>query len=119
MKWFAETTQWSDRTPNGVYLLDDSKSKAFAFRPFGGKGSITVFKNPLRIDTRGRKFALNAEQYAVALSEPEPQGRTWSVTGSRGDTYTVTELNGHVTCSCSGFKFRGQCRHVKELSLAQ
>jgi len=53
------------------------------------------------------------------LSEPEPQGRTWSVTGSRGDTYTVTELNGHVTCSCSGFKFRGQCRHVKELSLAQ
>ena len=36
MKWFAETTVWHDTTiPNGVYLLDDGKSKMYAFRPRG------------------------------------------------------------------------------------
>jgi uncharacterized Zn finger protein len=45
--------------------------------------------------------------------EDQPQDRTWEVRGSRGDVYTVSELNGNLTCSCSGFKFRGQCKHLE------
>jgi hypothetical protein len=112
MKWFAETTVWSDTNiPNGVYLLDDGKSKMYAFRP-QGTGAIKVFRNPIRIDTRGRKFVLNLEQFATTVKEPEPEGRTWTVKGSKGDEYQVTELRGNLSCTCSGFRFRGQCKHT-------
>ena len=115
MKWFAETTDYKDSTPNGVYLLDDGKSKMYAFRPFG-TGAIKVFKNPIRIDLRGRKFVINSVQFKTELTEPEPEGRVFTVTGSKGDQYTVNEVRGSWSCTCSGFRFRGECKHIKELS---
>jgi hypothetical protein len=115
MKWFAETTDYRDTTPNGVYLLDDSKSKMYAFRPFG-TGKIKVFKNPIRIETRGRKFKLNEVQFATDLKESEPEGRVWTVKGSKGDEYRVTELNGNYSCTCSGFRFRAKCKHVDNVA---
>ena len=115
MKWFAETTDYKDNTPNGVYLLDDGKSKMYAFRPFG-TGTIKVFKNPIRIDLRGRKFAVNSVQFKTELKEPEPEGRVIEVRGSKGDIYQVTDLNGNLSCTCSGFRFRGDCKHIKELA---
>jgi hypothetical protein len=65
-----------------VYLLDDGKSKMYAFRPFG-TGTIKVFKNPIRIDLRGRKFAVNSVQFKTELKEPEPEGRVIEVRGVR------------------------------------
>ena len=113
MKWFVETTQWNTPTVNGIYLLDDSKSKMYAFRPAAGE--IKTFRNPIRIDVRGRKFVVNPVQFKTKLKEEEPEGRVWTVKGSKGDEYKVSELNGNWTCSCSGFRFRGDCKHVKEL----
>ena len=115
MKWFTETTDYKDSTPNGVYLLDDSKTKMYAFRPFG-TGTIKVFRNPIRIDLRGRKFVINSVQFKTELTEPEPEGRVIEVTGSKGDVYKVTELNGNYSCTCSGFRFRGDCKHVKSVA---
>jgi hypothetical protein len=115
MKWFAETTDYKDSTPNGIYLLDDSKSKMYAFKP-KGTGTIKVFKNPIRIDMRGRKFAVNSMQFETKLKEPEPEGRVIEVRVSIGDIYQVIELNGNYSCTCSGFKFRGECKHIKELA---
>jgi hypothetical protein len=114
MKWFVETTQYADNIANGMYLLDDAKSKMYAFRPAGGE--IKTFRNPIRIDTRGRKFVVNPVQFKTKLKEPEPEGRYWIVKGSKGDEYRVTENRGEWSCSCSGFKFRGQCRHITELA---
>ena len=115
MKWFAETTDYRDSTPNGIYLLDDGKSKMYAFRP-RGTGEIKVFKNPIRIDLRGRKFVINSVQFKTELTEPEPEGRVFTVTGSKGDQYTVNEVRGSWSCTCSGFRFRGECKHIKELA---
>ena len=117
MKWFAETTDYRDSTPNGIYLLDDSKSKMYAFKPFG-TGEIKVFKNPIRIDVRGRKFAVNREQYKTRVEEEVPEGRVFEVKGSKGDVYKVTEHNGNYSCSCSGFKFRGKCKHAESVQIA-
>jgi hypothetical protein len=112
MKWFLETTQWADAgTPNGIYLLDDSKSKMYAYRPHA-RAPIKTFKAPIRIDVRGRKFQLNSTQYRTTAEEEQPQGRVWEVAGSRGDVYRVSEHDGEYSCSCSGFKFRARCRHV-------
>jgi hypothetical protein len=114
MKWFAETTDWKDSTPNGIYLLDDAKVKMYAFKA-KGTGDIKVFKNPIKIETRGRKFVVNPEQFRTDLKEPEPEGRSWTVKGSKGDEYKITELNGNLSCTCSGFRFRGQCKHVESI----
>ena len=114
MKWFAETTDYKDSVPNGIYLLDDSKSKMYAFKAKGTE-AIKVFKNPIRIDVRGRKFKINPVQFKTKLKEEEPEGRFWVVKGSKGDEYKVSELNGNYSCTCSGFKFRGACKHVESI----
>ena len=114
MKWFAETTDYRDDIANGIYLLDDGKNKMYAYRPTAS-APIRVFKNPIRIDVRGRKFALNKVQFRTDLKEEEPEGRTWTVTGSKGDVYRITDVNGNLSCTCSGFKFRGACKHTKDV----
>ena len=114
MKWFAETTDYRDAIKNGVYLLDDSKSKMYAFRS-PVTDSIKVFRNPIRMDMRGRKFMVNPVQFPTQVAEPEPEGRVWTVKGSKGDSYQVNEVRGNWSCTCSGFRFRGDCKHVKEL----
>ena len=112
MKWFAETTEWKGIAPNHVYLLDEAKSKMFAYVPTGASEPIT-FRAPIRIDVRGRKFKLNPVQYKTKIKAPEPEGRVWQVQGSRGDVYKVAELHGEYSCTCSGFRFRGDCKHIK------
>ena len=115
MKWFAETTDYKDNTPNGIYLLDDGKSKMYAFKARGTE-PVKVFKNPIRIDVRGRKFVVNPVQFKTGLKEPEPEGRVWTVKGSKGDEYKVTDVNGNYSCTCSGFRFRSQCRHIEQFA---
>ncbi len=116
MKWFAETTDYGDAVPNGIYLLNDSKDKMFAFRP--ASGEIKTFRNPIRIDLRGRKFVINPEQFKVGVKAEVPEGRVWTVKGSKGDEYKITELNGNLSCTCSGFRFRGKCKHEESIRQA-
>ena len=112
MKWFAEVTEWKDLAPNHVYLMDDSKSQMYAYVPRGAT-KPTVFRAPIRIDIRGRKFKINPVQFKTEIRSPDPEGRVWEVKGSKGDIYKVTEVRGEYSCTCSGFKFRGDCKHIK------
>jgi hypothetical protein len=111
MKAFLEITVWDTATPNHVYFLDDSKSKMFAYVKFG-EGKPIRFKNPIRIDIRGRKFLDVPNTWKFDIKE-ESQGRVHEVKGSRGNVYQVTEINGNYSCTCSGFRFRGECKHIK------
>lgn len=113
MKWFAETTEWRDDTPNGVYLLNESKSKMYAYRSPLSK-DIKVFRNPIKIDIRGRKFRLNDVQYRTSVKAEVPEGRSVMIKGSKGDEYRVTEHRGEWSCTCSGFKFRSTCKHLAQ-----
>lgn len=115
MKWYSEITQYSDGIANGTYLLDDGKTKLYAYVSPGAT-EPKQFKNPIKIDTRGRKFVVSSTQYKIVVKEQEPEGRVIEVRGSKGDIYRVTEVNGNYSCTCSGFKFRGDCKHIKGVS---
>jgi uncharacterized Zn finger protein len=114
MKLFQEITEWPDSTPNHAYYMDDSKSKMVAYIRAGSK-AVFKFKAPIRIDTRGRKFREIADTNNFTVEETTNPNR-WEVTGSKGDLYIVRLEDGVYRCSCSGFKFRGDCRHVKEFA---
>ena len=101
MLMLAEQTVWSDGIKNGVYLTDDSRSKMYGFAKHGSS-DFKMFKHPISLDVRGRKFLVLAK---IDETPEEPEGI--EVLGSKGDKYYVTE----TACTCSGFKYRGTCKH--------
>ena len=47
--------------------------------------------------------------------EIDTTAQSWQVAGSRGNTYTVNRSRSTWTCTCPGFQFRKNCRHISEL----
>lgn len=114
MKVLLETTDWADGYPNHVYFLNDSKSKMYAYVRAGTKVPFR-FKKPIGIDLRGRKFVEVPNKWKFTVEDEKPLGKVYEVKGSKGDIYQVTENSGQLTCTCSGFRFRGQCKHVDSI----
>ena len=52
-----ETTVWTDKTPNHVYVLSDDKTTMYGYVK-AGDNTHTTFKKPQRFDPRGRTFKL-------------------------------------------------------------
>ena len=64
---------------------------------------------PFRIIDRERIIELG-EPVAIAT-----RSETFIVQGSKaGSTYTVTRDGSHWSCTCVGFGFRKDCKHVRE-----
>jgi hypothetical protein len=124
---YKEVTVWNNpefRVPQNVYLFD-GKSNALAYVKESG-GEIFIFKKPLPIDTRRRKFikvkheALDSYGATVVLEEPDLQNTPhWSVKSDSGKTYTVTLESGKYACNCIGYAYRGKCKHSEEIKKAQ
>lgn len=109
MEAVREITQWDVqyKQPNHTYLIDGAKLVAYI--PYGQK-SPTYFSKPMMIDRRGRKFVKVTPNPFKGV----PKSNLIEVQGSRGDSYFVDpELK---TCTCSGFQFRGKCKHLSVLS---
>jgi hypothetical protein len=107
-----ETTKWAGGGANHTYMLSNDRSKMFAYVKAGDR-AVFKFKKPIRIDTRGRTFKVvpniwDYQEETVASTD------RWQVTGSKGDVYIIERTENGLTCSCSGFKFRGACKHTKE-----
>ena len=52
----------------------------------------------------------------VVAATPQPRKDTikvWTVQGSTGKEYTVTEISGKRSCTCVGFGYHGYCKHIK------
>ena len=116
MKFYQEITDYGDKIANGVYLLDDAKAKMYAYVS-PNDGVVKTFNRPIGISTKGRKFKVVDNTYNYTIPEEFAENPRWEVAGSKGVTYFVEKTNNGLTCTCSGFKFRGECKHVKEFEV--
>ena len=97
-----ETTKWEGNVSNGIYHVNASGHLV--------QHNDKKFKSPIkRFDKRGRKFN-KIDQYED-VSAPRTSN-VIIVQGSKGNTYTIEDGK----CSCPGYTFRGDCKHVKAIA---
>lgn len=65
---------------------------------------------PIRRISRAAIVEVNSARVDLSETISLPSKKT--VTGSKGQTYVVTTVDGKSYCTCQGFKFRKTCRHV-------
>lgn len=93
-----EVTDWGKyKIANGVYHVNSAGQLV--------QHNDTVFKTPIKqFSKTRRKFKKIGER----AEEIAPNVKV--VKGSNGKTYTIEEGK----CSCPGYTFRGNCKHIKE-----
>ncbi len=102
-----ETTDWGSGSHiNHIYFLDNSRSKMYAYIQ-GNTLESKIFKNPISISIKGRSFEI--------LREINLNNLGVAVTGSKGDTYYVTDHDGEYKCTCTGYKYHGTCKHIEKV----
>jgi hypothetical protein len=109
MKVIKEVTNWKvDYTqPNHTYLMDGDKMIAYKVY----HTDEIRLAHGHRMDKRYRKFE---EVPYVASEWPlvdfQPKSSIITVEGSKGNSYEID--TDKETCSCPGFNFRGNCKHI-------
>lgn len=68
---------------------------------------------PVRVIQRDRIISIDGRTVAQPASSKTLQK---VVRGSKGDEYIVTKSGGRITCTCTGFQFRKNCKHTQELA---
>jgi hypothetical protein len=116
MEAVREVTVWEGiaRQPNHDYLLDGDR--VLAYRKWG-EGEVIKLSGRIKIDRRGRKFVkLDKNPFeALQLNERE-KPVVVEVKGSKGQIYFLSNPGGEWHCTCQGFNFRGECKHIKEMA---
>jgi hypothetical protein len=95
-----EITDWGKyNVTNGVYHVNSAGQLV--------QHNDKVFKNPIKQFSKARrKFTKIGER----PEELAPDVKV--VKGSNGKTYTIEDGK----CSCPGYTFRGNCKHLKEFA---
>jgi hypothetical protein len=120
VKIMQEVTAWKVpyRQPNHVYLMSGDRVLAMSR---WGEGRPEYFPNQNRINRGGRRFIeikqnpWGFDLKIQVIGDEKPQGETWTVTGSRGDEYTVSLSSGRWACTCPGATFRSTCKHITKI----
>jgi len=103
-----EVTVWNETFDcNHVYLFNDAMTKAYAYVR-NRDLNLHIFKNPMAISTKGRKFEI-----LERIQEEDPS--RIEVKGSKGSIYYVTSKEGKYKCTCVGYKYHGTCKHIEQV----
>ena len=69
MKFFQEITAWDRaQAQNHIYLLNDDKSKMYAYIR-SGTTDVFKFKQPIQISTKGRKFVALKDNFNYNIDD--------------------------------------------------
>lgn len=108
MNAVQEQTVWTGtEQPNHIYLMDGNNAVAYISK---GSKVAMYFKKPIQIDQRGRTFV----PVVPSPFKDVADANVIEVSGSKGATYFVNTAD--KTCTCPGYLFRGQCKHIKDLA---
>lgn len=66
---------------------------------------------PIRVIDRERIVSVGGKP----IESVKITTKTFTISGSKGNKYTVTKDGNHLSCTCTGFSFRRQCKHVNEV----
>jgi len=114
-----ETTVWSDGSnANHTYLLDGSKIVAYAKC---SDNSVQVLRTQIKIDKRYRTFIKTKHpglEKLIKSSPTESNTRVFKVK-SKEKEYFVELSDYNYTCTCTGFNFRGKCKHIDAVAKKQ
>ena len=114
-----ETTVWSDGSnANHTYLLEGSKIIAYA--KFGGN-DIQELRTQIKIDKRYRTFVKTKHsglQKFIKKTIPKLNTSVFKVTSGEKE-YFVELSDYNYTCTCTGYNFRGKCKHITAVAEKQ
>lgn len=114
MKVLQEITEWNDNTPNNIYIVSDNKSKLLAYIKVGST-EVNKFKVPIEFSVTRRKFKELQETFG--FKDEVSNNPRWEVKSQSGSVYVVEQVDNKYMCSCLGFKFRGNCKHLEGFTL--
>ena len=99
-----EVTDWGKyKVNNGIYHINGSGSLV-AYQP-NADAELQVLKAP------SKQFSKSRRKFVKIGERPEEiADDVIVVQGSKGNTYTIQDGK----CTCPGFTYRGDCKHVKE-----
>jgi hypothetical protein len=112
MQILKEITEWESDFPiiNKIYLLD-LKDKIIAYT--NSDNTITQLKSPIKLDKRRRKFIKVNHAGLSKLIQKDNNNRIFKVK-SKDNEYTVSlDNDNRLSCTCTGFTFRGKCKHIE------
>ena len=114
-----ETTIWSDGSnANHTYLLDGTKIIAYAK---SSDNSVQVLRTQIKIDKRYRTFVKTKHfglQNLIKSTPTKSNTRVFKVK-SKEKEYFVELSDYNYTCTCTGFNFRGKCKHIDAVAKKQ
>ena len=109
--YFAKS-KWRDFVYEGYVTTDDKWTPPDSFNLL-----VKDDKMPKRIIALGATYKLEyLDGQKAARSKEDNQVKTWTIEGSKGNKYTVTKHYGKFNCTCPGFQFRKNCKHIDEKS---
>jgi|TARA_B100002019_G_scaffold266892_1_gene257549 hypothetical protein len=99
-----EVTDWGKlKVNNGIYHVN-SAGKLVAYQP-NSKAEVQHLKVPSTQFSKARRKFKKIGEY-----EEQFDSDVIKVQGSNGNIYTIQDGK----CSCPGYTYRGDCKHVKE-----
>lgn len=108
-----ETTVWAGdyHNCNHTYLLDGDKIVAYVK---SGTDDVQVLRTKLRISKRYRTFQKAHHDGLANLSQNQPKDPDTKVFKVKSNTkeYIVKVNKARYSCTCTGYNFRGKCKHI-------
>ena len=115
-----ETTQWAGDNPtcNHTYLLDN-KNRIIAYIKHNDD-QVNILKTQIKIDKRYRTFikVRNTALQRLIPTTVKINTRVFKVKSNTKE-YMVELTDSNYSCTCTGYSFRGKCKHISAVAEKQ
>ena len=97
------------------------KGAIFYYEPSVMQLQGAVIANPewvaadcITIERADGTLSIIPKRDIVGVPPALPTGQSYAMYGSKGDIYTITYDGRFWSCTCRGYEFRKDCRHIRE-----